>query len=281
VCFPDPLQRWYLRGPAAKGAHPKAQSSDPTSTSDSTSTSDPTSIDCDDTTDGGNTDRQDGNHSLEETADSYNSLLHLLRCEIARLQPARLVTIGASVGGYAALRAGLALSSDPLHTMQQQAVGGGHATPGPAHEARPASTPVPVSILAFGPQVFLDPSERQALELPAMFFDHELAELHSEASAARVPVEAAHAVWARQMRAREAGASTTSSTRSSPRIEIHVGADAIGDVREAALLREAIAMAAGGAHVAVQVQVHEGLGHALVKDLRDAGVLEDLLKRML
>ena len=169
--------------------------------------------------------------------------------------------VGASVGGYAALRAGLALSAiPPLHRT--------------ARHARPVSTPI--SILAFGPQVFLDPTERRALDLPAMFFDFQLNEMHCEASLAKVDVLAAHAMWTQQAQAERADAPTASSCM--PTIEVHVGGCAVGDVREAALLREALTLADGPR---VAVHVHEGLSHALVKDLRDAGVLDGLLKRMM
>ena len=65
-------------------------------------------------------------------------------------------------------------------------------------------------------------------------------------------------------------------------VEVHVGAVDEGDVLEAKMLQAAIADAssarAGG--VSCRVVVHEGRDHNLVVDMRDAGELHDLLRRV-
>ena len=61
-------------------------------------------------------------------------------------------------------------------------------------------------------------------------------------------------------------------------IEVHVGAREAGDIREALLLREA---ASRSTVTRVSVEVHPRLGHALVRDLRDRGELDALLRRFL
>ena len=110
----DPQQAWYLRAntpPAAVTAATEAESDLPLPTSE-----------------------------LED--DAFASVLDLVLLEIRALRPTRLVCIGASMGGYAALRAGLSLGA--------------------------------AAVIAFGPQIFIDPAEREALGLPAMFFDSTL-----------------------------------------------------------------------------------------------------------
>ena len=171
----------------------------------------------------------------------YAALVAALEKEIAICRPSRIVTIGASAGGYAAIRAGLAL----------------HAS----------------AVLAFSPQVFLEPAQRSALELPPMFFDEQLRALHADAQQSAILTEPAHACWARRgcpprRHARrevtttqtykdratrpfavstQAVVSNVKPSASPTAIEVHVGGDASGDVQEAALLREAINSAVAGA----------------------------------
>jgi hypothetical protein len=64
-----------------------------------------------------------------------------------------------------------------------------------------------------------------------------------------------------------------------PRIEVHVGSGAAGDVREAKLLCEALARSGHGA--ACSMDVHPHCGHMLVGDLRNRGALDVLLHRVL
>ena len=163
------------------------------------------------------------------------------------------------MGGYAAVRAGLAVGA--------------------------------AGILAFGPQIFVHPTHRAALALPYMFFDDPLAELQAEAREAGVPTESAFACWHRRC------SLLTPLTQpvTQPVIEVHVGEDAPSDVLEATLLREAMAMASepfldcpaqglgqrGRRQPTVSVRVHAGLGHSLAKDLRDAGHLAALLRLLI
>lgn len=68
-----------------------------------------------------------------EGGHSFEAMVEVLRREVAAIRPSRLVTIGSSMGGYASVRAGLALN---------------------AHVA-----------VSFSPQVLLDPDERRAAGL--------------------------------------------------------------------------------------------------------------------
>ena len=85
---------------------------------------------------------------------SYDALIALLVHEVAKLRPSRVVTIGSSMGGYAAVRVALTLSTA--------------LEPG----ALPSTTAV-----AFGAQVFLRPAERTELQLPWQVFDPPLERL--------------------------------------------------------------------------------------------------------
>ena len=178
---------------------------------------------------------------------AFDSVLQLVRIELLHLQPEQLVTIGASMGGYAAIRVGLSLGAS--------------------------------SVLAFGPQVFIDPIEREALALQGMFFDEVLSKLKNTCAAEGMAMTPLTAIEAQGVGAWES--SSTPGARVATAIEIHVGGDASGDVREAAMLRECVAANAirrgVPARCRVQVIVHARLGHALVKDLRDADALAPLL----
>ena len=169
---------------------------------------------------------------------SFDGLVARLRLEVERLQPARIVTLGASMGAYAAVRAGAAL--------------GAHAA------------------LAFVPQVFVDPLERDHLELPWMAFMGSLRRLHANRQA-----------WGVGARPLELASLLPSMERCSRpfAVEVHVGARESGDVREALLLREAAAAAAGGA--VVGVHVHSRQGHLLFRDLKETGELSELLRRLM
>ena len=175
----------------------------------------------------------------------------MLRAELARVRPSRVVTIGASMGGYAAIRAGLALGAG--------------------------------AVLAFGPQVFINPSQRDALGLPWMQYDAILRRLAGTCADCEVQM----APLTRVQRTGRAACTNSECGSTSTTIEIHVGGAASGDVKEAAMLREALrvqygdAAAAGNAteeRLEVLVFVHAGLTHALVKDLRAAGALERMLR---
>jgi hypothetical protein len=70
---------------------------------------------------------------------SFEAIIETIRAEVDRLQPDRLVLMGYSGGGYAAVRAGVALGAD--------------------------------AVISFVPQVFLHPSVRAALELAPAAYD--------------------------------------------------------------------------------------------------------------
>jgi len=196
---------------------------------------------------------------------AFTAVLQIVRREIALLCPKRIVTIGASMGGYAAVRAALMLGA--------------------------------TAALAFGPQIFISPVERTALGLPHMFFDDTLHVLRPLCDAAGVQMESLTSIAPR-----------CRTGQPQPLVlELHLGGDCSGDVKEAALLREALCPHAspraaathstggqgaapvgcpeGGAartrRVDVQVVVHAGLGHALAAGLRAANGLEPMLARML
>ena len=175
----------------------------------------------------------------------------MVRTELAVLKPTRVVTIGASMGAYAAIRAGLSLGA--------------------------------ASILAFGPQVFIDPAARDALALPWMFFDETLRRLGVVCAAEGVSMEPLTAIEPRGVCAWEGR--PDSGALGCTTVEIHLGEEATGDVREAAMLREAVATRCreppGSERCRVELLVHKRLGHALVKDLRDGGALEDLMAKHL
>ena len=88
-------------------------------------------------------------HAAPPSKDAFDSVLRLLRHEIGALRPSRIVVFGASMGGYAAIRAGVALGAD--------------------------------LVVAFGPQVFVDPEQRRMLALPLGVMDPPLEALQRNA----------------------------------------------------------------------------------------------------
>ena len=184
--------------------------------------------------------------------DPYASLTDLLRREVATLRPARVVTIGASMGGYAAIRAAVDLGA-------QLAV-------------------------AFGPQVFLHPDQRRHLQLPWQVMDAPLEGLRRDASAAGIEHLEHHSLTALMGTDR----TTRSGARQSPmRIAIHCGGRS--DLFEATLLQRAVGTAVQqeslssslGSDVAqldVHVHFHRRHGHNLAFQMRADGFLEPLLR---
>ena len=75
----------------------------------------------------------------------FDAVVAALQAEIDSLKPARILTLGASMGGYAAIRAGLALGAD--------------------------------QIVAFAPQALVDSTARAEANLPTMPFDDLLRQL--------------------------------------------------------------------------------------------------------
>ena len=165
---------------------------------------------------------------------SFDSLVELLRREVEALQPARLVTLGASMGGYAAIRAGLALGA--------------------------------TAVLAFVPQVIVDPAEREAIELPHMAFVGSLRRLRATMAARALEMTSLLP---------SVGACTHAV-----QVQVHVGARESGDVREALLLREAAREAGDACAAVISVHVHARKGHLLFRDLKEAGALDELLTEL-
>jgi hypothetical protein len=175
---------------------------------------------------------------------TFAGVVRAIADEVAKVSPRRLATVGASMGGYAAIRAGLALRAD--------------------------------SVLAFGPQVFIGTEERAALRLPhSHTFGPRLAKLPAACAALGVaPLSLTAAI-------EEA---SRDPAHAQCVIDVHVGARDWGDTREALLLQAAAAQqphARARCEVHVKVHAHVGFGHAVVRDLRDAGQLGPLLTALL
>jgi hypothetical protein len=156
-------------------------------------------------------------------------------------------------------------------------------------------------VVAFSPQVFIDREERSRLALPPSSFDADLSRIQAgcaQRGMTRLPSaidallgssavlgagncdgEAAEvAAVGCAVLGTKMGAVGRAAERC-PRIEVHVGSGAAGDVREAKLLCEALARSGHGA--ACSMDVHPHCGHMLVGDLRNRGALDVLLHRVL
>ena len=190
-----------------------------------------------------------------ECKEPFDSVMAIITREVQQLRPSRLLCIGASMGGYAAARCGIALGT-ALRSL--------------------CSSPVQsVGVLAFGPQVFIEPSERAWLNLQLMSFEPALDRLRKVASFplhSLVHLAAAH------------HASTTSTNAAGPQVclELHVGAQAPGDVREARLLEAAVALEGKCTDtLSVEVHVHETSAHCVAEAMRNSGYLDELVRARL
>ena len=207
----------------------------------------------------------------------FDAVIAALRAETAELQPKRIVTIGASMGGYAAIRAGLALGAQ--------------------------------AVVAFSPQVLVDSTQRSSASLPPMPFDDGLRTLKRTLWMEGQPMTSLVDVVAQVSKEREDEAEQVGGDgKSSTAIELHVGSNERGDVLEAELLARAVNAAtaerppgeqaasaalgeqtvAGGAQpqsrgkpppVSLTLVEHKGRDHNLVTALRDEGLLDELLAR--
>ena len=130
-----------------------------------------------------------------QSFDAYDPVVSLVRRELERLRPRRLYTVGYCRGGYAAVRAGVSLG---------------------AHK-----------VLAFSPQVYIDPAERACHGIPAAYFDEHLAGLRD----AGAPLESLASVLARPH---------PGSASPALQVDIHVGSDDLGGMQEVAALKEAL-----------------------------------------
>ena len=184
--------------------------------------------------------------SQEASETSFDAVVQAVADDVAGLKPKRVVLLGASMGGYAAVRAGLAL-----------------------RVARPEVAEF--RILAFGPQVFIDPEERALLGLPAGSWETELRRLKGVcARRAVVMASALDALLAPEVH--------DEATPPPVEITLYVGALAKSDVIEARLLEEA---ASTSSSCSVTVHVQEEVGHNNVRLLRESGALDELLRERL
>ena len=186
-------------------------------------------------------------------AGAYDALLTVLRQEIDILKPSSIVTVGCSMGGYAAIRAGLALGAR--------------------------------TVVAFSPQVFIDPETRNRLQLPWQVFDPSLEKLRHSCNA--FPMDSLLvALDGAPMQSSRVSSDAAIAARSSHcEVALHIGDRARGDKLEARLL-EAAAVActsqpARTVRVQVQVNEHARSGHMIAAALRTNGQLDTILQRTL
>jgi hypothetical protein len=178
-----------------------------------------------------------------EEAEGFEGMVRLLRSEIAALRPSRVVTIGSSMGGYAAVRAALELDAD--------------------------------AALAFAPQTTVNAAARAAARLPPATFDPLLEGLAAFARAEpRIELRGLDAVVGQL----PPGHGT--------QLEVHVGGDDDGDVREAQLLCAAVDAYAQRAapserRVSCDVHIRPGGDHNLVVGMRDSGELQARLEALI
>ena len=238
LCLTDPLQAWYLRA----------------ATSSAAATSD------------------------HPPHDPFGTTLAIITADILLLQPKKIVCIGSSMGGYAATRCALALGAMETRTSSSATSAAGStstSTASSASSASAASTAAAASAastvsvastastsstssvesivaLAFGPQIFIDPSERVALNLPWMSFDNALDRLQRAARAPKCGfalealIHAAARLAARPPIGRPAmHTASVAAAGEGPRVsvEMHVGSLAPSDIKEARLMEAAVAVA--------------------------------------
>ena len=203
--------------------------------------------------------------------DEYSAVVGLVRREVLRHRPRRLLTLGYCRGGYAAVRCGVALH---------------------AHR-----------VLAFSPTCYLQPAQRRHRRLPACYFDSYLDSLSAHAEHAGL--DALHEAFAAAVAA-SAAEPTLQWQReraTQPRdvdevaIELHVGGDDDADVLETAAclddwhaheLHEAATRRDGAdgraapapkLRLSLTRHVHPGCGHELPVYLKQAGQLVPLLRK--
>ena len=216
---------------------------------------------------------QDCDTSSEQPS-AYTAIVALLAREIEALKPERVVCLGESMGGHAAVQCGLALGAS--------------------------------SVVALAPQVFTSSETRTSLELEHMVFEAELKRLTHAAArlGGTMPslIDAARDATSGRTQRRTGAAATT-------HIEVHVGDRSRGDVWEAMLLQAAVEADTGAAPaaaattsgcyadgvaptvpsplahhggvtmpVSVCVQVNSAMGHCIGAGLKRKGKLDDILR---
>ena len=179
----------------------------------------------------------DANAPIEDCS-TFDEMIGVLRAEVARIAPARVVTVGSSMGGYAAVRAGLALNA-------QLAV-------------------------AFSPQVLLEPAARKAANLDPMHFDELLSWL-------QVVGQAEHFSLLSLTDAAR-GASPGCTTHVQLHVGASEAGDVHEAELLLAAIDETRASMRNGAGPTASLRVHPNRDHNLVVRLRDSGELHDMLQ---
>ena len=183
-----------------------------------------------------------GGRERLRSSTSFDEMVSTLESEIRHLAPARVVTIGSSMGGYASARAAIALGAD---------VG-----------------------VAFSPQVLLAPAARKGAQLDSMHFDDLLSWLHVVGSVegfALTPLDEAAA------RAAPTGRRTTRievHVGAAEAGDVHEAELLIGAVNGR---RRTGGGTDGDGGLCAMMQVHPNRDHNLVVALRDSGELHRML----
>ena len=203
----------------------------------------------------------------EQPQGGWDAVLEALRLEIDLLRPERVVTLGSSMGTQPPSTPPDRANRRPdRRSPWPLALAGGYAAIRSAVELG-ADTAI-----AFAPQVLVDSTDRVEAGLPAMPFDDLLRGLKRVLWLEGQAMTGLCEVVARGMQ----------TARERPlHIEVHVGGNERGDVREAEMLRSAPRRAAGCAAtpVTMALQVWPGREHNVVTALRDIGQLDAILQR--
>ena len=186
--------------------------------------------------------------------DSFGPVVSLLRVELERRRPQKLLVIGYCRGAYAAVRAGVELGAD--------------------------------KILAFSPQCFIHPQQRRELSLPPAYFDEMLEALHR----ADAPLESLASVLRRtdlheggslgtEVALHVGGDAVGDAREVALLLAALEAAQQQEEVEELAI--QPAALPARGGLVAVTSHVHAGCGHELPLALKGQGLLLPLLREWL
>ena len=183
----------------------------------------------------------------DELGYNFAGMVRQLQVEIEALRPSRVVTIGSSMGGYAAIRAALELDAD--------------------------------AALAFAPQVRLDLEARRACDLPESPFDSLL-----EGLAAYARTEPHMDLCSESLDAVIERLPPRVRTRLDVHVG-DLDAGDVNDaerLQEVIEQRQLQMMSRGNRGVlSCSVHVHKGRGHNLVVDMRNSGELHELLQALI
>jgi pimeloyl-ACP methyl ester carboxylesterase len=180
----------------------------------------------------------DGASSAIAASHSFEQMVEVLREEIAAVRPRRIVTIGSSMGGYAAIRAGLLLNADIA--------------------------------VAFSPQVFIDPNHRRSVGLRRVPIDDNLEWL--QIVAATMGYGLPNLVEAVR------SAPTTARTRLEVHVGGLDANDVREAQLLRAAVEERAQLIGHTSGLRIKLAVHHGSEHNLVVELRDKGQLHEMLR---